>query len=447
MEAKLCEFITPNGSAFGAFVMDERYRVDIKIETYDKNIFNFLTETDILNGISDNQKCVFARLWHYRKSIITRNGKMLFKVEIASFCYIEGIHCQNLSDIKVISAETSFNYLDKWYKGTMPSVNSLKSKMQAINSNELGDYKFENYNISDGFDIIIGYSTNITDLSEHFNVTFQGSSESILDYFNKINKFARFMSLCCFEAVEINNKITCCIDERNIIEVYRYKHVNEVKVYPQNIIYYQELKSNLEKILRNYYLKTELYPTISTLNSDFYIPNSTVGGTSLKFLNCTMAIDSLYSIKDVCDFSESEGKYKNEIEEYLKCVSDRKAVKFFKDKLNNSYRATFRMKLTQFFENVKGIFISDDKTLSELTTIVKETRNYYTHKGLKSTKVIDDYYLSLVNCVLLSLLVYTLFWFYNDKQHINTKCTFILNNIDSLKELIKDDVKILCEKV
>lgn len=446
MDIKLGEFITPYGNVSGVISIDERWKAIIQIDTYDRNIFDYLKNVKILNSISDNLKYCFSELICVKEGANISEKKCLFKFMFESFYFIEGLHCDNLDELQIESASTTFNYLDKWYKGTAYCVFSLEEKCQALSNFENIPYKMDVYNIDDKLKILLSCATDIINLEEHFNVTFQYKEGKLSDYIEAINKFARFLSLCCFTAVEVNDIISCNLESNKLIKIYRYKWIEETTIYPHFIVCYKELKENFETIISNYYKHDNLKQTISTLNSVFYIPRSAIGGISLRFLNCSKAIESLYSIKEVYDFSISEKEFKEKLTNILKKIECEEDKKFIKDKLCNSHKATFRMKLIQFFNNVKQVFIDNDEIINDLTSMIKNTRNYYTHIDLEDKNIINEKYLSLINSVLLSLLVCSLLWFLNDKKHLTTNSNYIKNSINSFVNLIQPDLKILCEK-
>ena len=447
MNVHAATFFTKDGqTSNGYFCIDERNKVEIRIETGDKTIYKALQKTTILNCISCNERYFFSNLFVTNGGYVANNlANTTYFVEMKSYLFGQGINCDDLDKLQIKEIMTSFNYLNYWYKGISPVAISYSEHLQSLQENHTGKSVSTKVEINE--DLIIelqAYGTDLIGFKEEFQVVFNCKSQKLKDYNSAIDKFSRFLSLLCHLKVEVNEPITCFLEEGYFI-LHRYIWVLDEKIYPHLLTTYDEIKDSFSDIIKNYYNTPNLFPVIQTVNSSLYIPNSMVGGISERFLLLSKTIESMYSLNLLYDFTNDEKAYKQQIDEILARVENQKDRAFLSQKLANSQRATFKMKFIQFLKLFKDMFLEDDKDITSFANIIKDTRNYYTHVAQAPEKIIVENKLSLINCLLEYMITYHLLWWYNGKEAINGRFTLLNQSLVAVKDIINGDLNNLCK--
>lgn len=448
MKVNTAVFFTNNEKKTnGCFSIDERYKATIRIETEDQQLFNEFADAKILNCMSDNESFFFTELVFLNCGYKTvRQAATVYILEVEAYLYGKGINTFNLDELDIVEVNTSFNYLDKWYKGLAPFAIPYKEHIASLEELHIGKNFSTDYMVND--DLVISlqvYGTKLKNFEEVFQVVFRCKTMKYKDYFAELNSFGRLLSLCCNLPVEINREITCFLSEGHFT-LYRYLWELDKKVYPHTLTIYGEIKDRFDIILKSYYNTKELYPVIQIFNSAFYIPNSMVGGISEKFLILVKTIEAMYSCQTVYDFSENEKLFKAEINERLLRIDNKKDRAFFSNKTANAHRATFKMKVIQFLQNFKHLFLKEEGKVELFATMLKDTRNYYTHVNLDGKYIIEECYLSIVNELLKYLITYHLLWIYNGKIKINGRFWGLEQSIKAFNNTVNGNLRALCRK-
>lgn len=447
MNVYTATFSTKDGHiANGCFCIDDRNKVEIRIETSDKTVHNSLLKETILNCVSNNKQYFFSELMIKNGGYTANNcGDATYFVEIDAYLFGEGINCNDLDELQIKEVSTAFNYLNCWYKGISPVAISYSEHLQSLQENYTGKAVSTKFEINKDLTIKLQvYGTDLIGFEEKFQVVFNCQSQKLKDYNSAIDKFSRFLSLLCHLKVEVNEPITCFLEESYFI-LHRYIWVLDEKTYPHLLTTYDEIKDSFSDIIKNYYNTPKLFPVIQTVNSSLYIPNSMVGGISERFLLLSKTVESMYSLNLLYDFTNDEKKYKQQIDEILTRVENKKDRDFLSQKLANSQRATFKMKFIQFLKMFKPMFLENDKDIDLFAKIIKDTRNYYTHVTQVPGKIIAENKLSLINRMLESMISYHLLWWYNDKKVINGRFTLLNQSLVAVKGLINGDLNNLCK--
>lgn len=448
MKIYSARFITENqNEAYGYFSVDDKNKVHIRIESEDQATIDEFGNSQIINCFCEYKSYFFIELVFLQKGavLINNQASKLYYLELDSYAYAKGVNCFNLDDLKIESAVVPYNNLGVWYKGTKRIAIDDDKHLERLKHDFIGAHTVASYEINDNVSLTLQVSgTQLVNFEEVFQVGFCCKTLKYSDYFEHINHFGRFLSLMCNIKVEPQSPLTFFLGSGNFT-MYRYKWVEDEKIYPHNCISFQELKSVFSEIIKNYYNKDNLFSTVQNIISSLYIPNSTIGGSITQFLNYTKAIESLYSTKEIFDFTSVERTYRATITNILDKLESADDRKFLDQKLSNAHRASFKMRLVQFLTFEKPIFLQSDKDIDLFAKMLRDTRNYYTHLITDDKFVIKEEYLSLVNIILLTFLVHQLLYVYNNKNDVEANFSVMNQAISVFRKFTNGNLKTMCK--
>lgn len=443
----IAKFIKNDGTFVGgAFEIDDRNKVRIRIESENNKELDEFKHADFINCISNSKKYFFFQTSYINKGYITSRGITTFFLELYAYAFGENEHCKNIDDFKIETVLVHFNYFDDWYLGLRANAIDEETHLKALSENYLGATKENIFTIDDNIQIaFVVNGTTLYNFKEQYTVYFSAKSKKFTDYWSAIIKFSRFLSIMCFRPVEILGTITCMLPETKIIDLNFYNWIEEEKLDKQFNLSYNEIGESFPTIIKNFYNNEKIESAISTLNSSLYIKESAIGGTINKFLNLTRTIESLYE-NVLFDFSEQEQQYREKITNIINKLEEKQDRQFMYEKLNLAHKATFVMKLSQFFKHCKNILNIDDEKCLLLAKIMRKTRNYYTHLLNSKKLVIKETYLSLFNRALFALINFKLIHYLNENNAINARFAYLNMTTQPLKKILETNINDMLEE-
>lgn len=435
-----------NSFVSGAFEIDERNRVKIRIESECNKDLEEFRHANIINCMSNSKKYFFFQTSYINKGYVTSGEITTFFLELYAYAFGENEYCKDLNEFQIDTILVQFNYFDDWYLGLRPYAINEQEHLTSLSKHYLGAVKENVFTIDDNMQIaFVVNGTTLYNFKEQYTVYFSAISKKFTDYWDAIIKFSKFLSIMCFRPVETLGTITCMLPENKIIDLHFYKWIEEEELDKQFNLSYDELGDSFQTIIKNFYGNEKIESAISTLNSSLYIKESAIGGTINKFLNLTRTIESLYE-NLLFDFSDQEQQYREKITKIIDKLEEKQDRQFMYEKLNLAHKATFVMKLNQFFKDCKDILNIDDDRCLLLAKIMRQTRNYYTHLLDSKKLVIKESYLSLVNRALFSLINFKLLHYLNENNAINARFAYLEITTQPLKQILQTNLNNMFEE-
>ncbi len=445
----IAKFIKSDGTFVnGAFEINDRNKVTIRIESEDKHDLDEFIHSNLINCISNSQKYFFFQNVYRNKGYITVKEITTFFLELDSYAFGKGDNCTDLESLQIEELGLSFNYFDDWYLGLRLQVLSDEEHLKNIEKRMLGAVHCDTFQVNDITEInFITSGSQLYEFKENHYVSIKNSTKKFSEYWKNIVKLSSFLSIMCFRPVEIVNEVFCVLPETKTITFNFYKWIEEEKLDKQFNLSYLELNSDFNKIIKNYFNDSKIESALSTLTSSLYINESNIGGGISKYLNITRVIESLYE-NVLYDFTTKEQEYRSKIVQIIEKLDEKQDRKFMYDKLNLAHKATFVMKITQFFKDCKNILDIDDQTCELLAKILRQTRNYYTHLLTSRKLVIKENYLGVINRALLGLVQYRLVMYLNNNNNLrNARFGYLKISTQQFKQILHDDINEMLEEI
>lgn len=439
----LAEFITRDGDLVsGYFEIDNRNKCHIRIESDVKDFIDNFKQLNVINCISNTDNYFFYQLFLLRDGY-TSSQTTTYYIEFDAYAYGIGVYCNDLEELQIEEMCVKYTHLQDWYLGLKLFAIDDKTHLESLKQKHVGALKNDIYSIDKDLEIELQVNgTSLRGFDEQFIVVFKHKSGKYSEYWKSIIKFSRLLSLLCFQPIEIDKEITCFFKDY-YCGLNFHQWVDEQSVYKPFLISYNEIEKHFGTILVNYFNNTDLDSAISTLNSSLYIQNSVIGGNVSKFLNIVRSIESMYE-NLLYDFSDEELEYRKNLDEIIKTIPCKKDRETIFNKLQLSHKATFKMKLTKFFNECEDIFGLGDKC-KLFVNIIQQTRNYFTHLLSDTTYVVKEKNLSSINNLLLALINYRLLRYLNNEEKVGARYTFLNRVVQSYEDIIVNNFKPLLE--
>lgn len=453
-------FFTQDGkTANGCFSIDEKNKATICIESEDAGLIYNLGLSKVLNCVANIRNFFFSELLFVQSSsCVNGRGMKAYRLIVEAHLIGVGINVFDLNELNIVQVDTSFSCFEKWYKGNNPFVISQEAHIKALETTQCGAKHFSRCKINDDLEILItACGTKLANFQEVLRVIFKSKTKKYSEYYQIVGLFAEFLSLCFNNKIVIRDGLRC-VTEETAFTLYYYLPDEKSRM-DSYMLNYPIIKKDFWKMIINLYNIKGLHPVLDTMQSSFSIPSFMSGGVVEKFLFLTKIIDGMFLTKEIYDFSEAEDAYKKELKEYLNRIKEKDVKDFFSKKIPNAYRATFRMKLIQFFSGINEIFEKykvdsiwgwKDEQIDEFTRILRETRNYYTHLTKKDKAIIAETKLPMVNELLRYLISCYLIYFYNGKEIFQESFGKCFEGLEQVlvwfKRVVKDDMLSLCKK-
>lgn len=408
------------------------YKLTLEFDAItERKIFEIYRKYDMSNDIinfccNDGDFFVFEYVISSVGSRVRDNiCKLLIEIKVYKFGV--GMNCFNLLELKIEQASCDFYNLDKWINGISRQQIKYEEHVSEM-AKGLVSPAIENreYKITDNFKInlfIATQSLSLSGVKEQYNFNFIIKNGVINDYNDKIIKFTQLMTILCRSPIEIKD-ITLSLNEKTHITIKGHKWIDEKEVATEQIISYNDLIPNFEKIIKGYYQMMSddnKKLSIQTLVSNIH-ETKTVAQAESDFLAVCKAIENIYEGL----LSETKTNITEESEDLIKTIINtcsatlsKKQIEELENKLDIAYSVTFRKKLKAFLLDSVDYLPKNCDEKQQINSIVN-TRNFYTHLG-NNKGVIGEDKLFTVSLVLYSWLVFRLIKYWNNEEKVIIK--------------------------
>lgn len=399
------------------------------ILTIDSDNFEYISplyNTKIINGEIENKKFFTNEFYLLEYGPENEGGKKFWRCKYKVYRYYIGCNYFEENDILVNKLVCHFNNLDAWMHGFGLFCISDTEHLESLIKNGVGKIQVDSYKINDELTIEVQTrGTGLYNFHEQNSIIIKKNNATVFELLDIANKLAKLLSLFCFTEIETQETMHFMGDSYKNIFLEGKQWVFNKILYASNIIDYQQIKPYFKSIFTNYIKASKkVKSAIDMICSSFYYSISP-GASINEFLSVAKAIESIYD-SEIINFEEQEKKKKEEITALIKSEQiSSKTKKLLKDALRGEFKVQFQERLKQFFkDNIDNLSQSTIRSIDNLSMLIADTRNYYTHLDKKEGKrTIDELDLHIIT---LSLRIFC----------INIILKHLSNGYDSWKQSI-----------